>query len=48
MSKVKGPTKTVHRDAGDGQFVTKKFADSHPKTTEKEKVHIPQMAPKKN
>jgi hypothetical protein len=29
---------TVHRDAGSGQFVTKKFADKHPKTTVKETV----------
>jgi len=39
------PTKVVHRDAGDGQFVTKKYADSHPRTTERE--HVPLHNPKK-
>lgn len=29
---------TVHRDAGSGQFVPKKYADKHPKTTVKETV----------
>jgi hypothetical protein len=38
MSKSNEPKKTVHRDSGNGQFVTKKFADSHPKTTERERV----------
>jgi hypothetical protein len=36
MSK-KGTTK-VHRDAESGQFVTKQYADKHPKTTVKETV----------
>jgi len=27
---------TRHRDAGNGQYVTKKYADKHPKTTVKE------------
>jgi hypothetical protein len=34
MSKIK----KVSRDAGTGQFVTKKYADNHPKTTVKETV----------
>ncbi len=38
MSSPKGPRKTVHRDAEDGRFVTKKYADNHPRTTEKERV----------
>lgn len=29
-------TTTRHRDAGSGEYVTKKFADKHPKTTVKE------------
>lgn len=29
-------TVTRHRDAGDGQYVTKKYADKHPNTTVKE------------
>jgi hypothetical protein len=30
--------KTVHRDAGSGQFVKKTYADKHPKTTVKETI----------
>jgi hypothetical protein len=30
--------KTAHRDAGTGKFVTKSYADKHPKTTVKETV----------
>lgn len=29
-------TKTNYRDAGSGEFVTKKYAENHPKTTVKE------------
>jgi len=29
-------TTTRHRDAGTGEYVTKKYADKHPKTTVKE------------
>ena len=39
MSKVKGPTKTVFRDSTDGQFVKQSYAETHPKTTEKERVY---------
>jgi len=38
MSKSNETRKTVHRDSGTGQFVTKKYADQHPKTTERERV----------
>ncbi len=39
MAKAKpAPRKTVRRDSGSGQFVTKKFADKHPNTTETERV----------
>lgn len=35
--KPSAPAKTTkYRDAGDGQYVTKKYADKHPKTTVKE------------
>lgn len=34
------PKKTVYRDAGTGQFVTEKYADRHPKTTEKERYVV--------
>jgi hypothetical protein len=36
--------KTVYRSAESGEFVTKKYADDHPRTTEKERVYVP--APK--
>lgn len=32
--------KTVRRDSEDGQFVTKEYADRHPKTTETERVRV--------
>jgi hypothetical protein len=32
--------KTVHRNSVSGQFVTKKFAQKHPKTTETERVRV--------
>ncbi len=40
MSKMKGPTKTVYREVVEGHFVTKDYAEKHPRTTEKERVHI--------
>ena len=29
------------RDSGDGQFVTQKYADNHPATTQKENLPLP-------
>lgn len=48
-SKEKGTRKTVYRDSTDGQFVKKSYAESHPRTTEKERVRIdpPKEPPKK-
>lgn len=37
----KTSTKTVNRDSGTGQFVTERYAKTHPKTTETEKVRVP-------
>jgi hypothetical protein len=37
----KTSTKTVHRDSGTGQFVREKYAKTHPKTTETERVRVP-------
>ena len=37
----KSITKRVSRDSGTGQFVPKKYADTHPKTTETENVKVP-------
>ena len=33
-----GKKKTIHRDSKTGQITTKKYADKHPATTEKERV----------
>lgn len=38
MSKNKNEKKTIYRSAESGQFVTRKYAEAHPKTTEKERV----------
>ena len=38
MPKSKPAKKTVQRSSVTGQFVTKKFAKTHPKTTETERV----------
>lgn len=39
------PKKTIYRSSESGRIVPKKYAQSHPKTTEKERVRVP--APKK-
>jgi hypothetical protein len=39
------PTKVVYRSAVTGEFVTPKFSNSHPRTTERE--HVPVSNPKK-
>lgn len=37
-----------YRDAGDGQYVTKEYAEKHPKTTVKETDKVPaKSSPKK-
>ncbi len=36
-----GSKRVVHRDAGDGKFVTERYADNHPKTTVRETVPQP-------
>jgi hypothetical protein len=40
-------TKKVNRDAGTGQFVTKKYTETHKKTTVTETVRIQKPAHKK-
>jgi hypothetical protein len=37
--------KTIYRSSESGQIVTKQYAESHPRTTEKERVTVP--SPKK-
>jgi hypothetical protein len=39
------PTKVVDRSAVTGRFVTERYADKHPRTTERE--HVPIHNPKK-
>jgi len=38
MKRMSKKTTTVHRSSVSGRFVTEKYADKHPKTTETEKV----------
>lgn len=33
--------RTVYRDSVDGQFVTRRYAEGNPRTTERERVRIP-------
>lgn len=37
---AKEPKKTVHRNSDDGRFVTKRYAERNPKTTERERVPV--------
>jgi hypothetical protein len=39
------PTKVINRSAVTGEFVTQRYANNHPKTTERE--HVPVSNPKK-
>ena len=36
-----GQVKIVHRDSESGEFTTKKYADKHPNTTERERIRMP-------
>ncbi len=36
-----GKTKTAYRSSESGQFVPKKYAENHPRTTEKERIKLP-------
>jgi len=45
MASKGSSTKTIHRSSVTGRIVTGKYAESHPKTTETERVRVP--APKK-
>jgi hypothetical protein len=40
--------KTVYRDSEDGQFVKKEYAETHPRTTEKERVRVVPPGKKKD
>ena len=38
MAKSTEPKRTVYRNSEDGRFVTKRYAEKHPRTTETERV----------
>lgn len=40
MSKNNEPRKTIYRRSDNGQLTTKRYAENHPKTTEKERVRV--------
>jgi hypothetical protein len=44
---AKKPTITINRSAKTGEFVTEKFAKSHPSTTEREHRPAPKRTPTK-
>ena len=48
-SKNPAPNQTLYRDSKTGQTTTKEYAKTHPATTERERVHNPQLpaAPRK-
>jgi hypothetical protein len=41
MAKAAKPTRTIYRNSETGQITTKKFAEAHPRSTEKEKIKSP-------
>lgn len=43
----KGPTVTIARNSISGRFVTKRYAETHPKTTEVERRPKPSSPPAK-
>ena len=42
MAEKKTPVQISHRDSGSGRFVTEKYANTHPKTTERERIKHPE------
>lgn len=43
----KPKAKTIYRNSKTGEITTKKYAEQHPATTEKERVRIEKAKPKK-
>jgi hypothetical protein len=41
------PNRTIYRSSKTGQIVTKKYAEAHPSTTEKQTIKTPPPLPKK-
>lgn len=42
MAREKVPTQTSHRSSRTGQFVTERYAQTHPNTTERERIKHPE------
>lgn len=42
MAKDKVPTQVSHRNSGNGQFVTERYAKTHPNSTERERIRHPE------
>lgn len=42
MSKTRVPTQVSHRSSRSGRFVTERYANSHPATTERERIKHPE------
>ena len=42
MSNKRVPTQTSHRSSRTGQFVTERYANQHPSTTERERIKHPE------
>lgn len=42
MATKKTPTQISHRSSQSGQFVTEKYADKHPASTERERIKHPE------
>ncbi|HKX80108.1 MAG TPA: hypothetical protein VJM34_16455 [Novosphingobium sp.] len=42
MADKKTPTQTSHRSSRTGQFVTERYAKTHPNTTERERIKHPE------
>jgi hypothetical protein len=47
MSSNSGQRRTIYRRSDTGQITTREYAESHPKTTEKERVRVPTPQPKR-
>jgi hypothetical protein len=39
--------KTIYRRSDNGQITTKKYAEQHPRTTERQHVYVPSPKPRK-
>jgi hypothetical protein len=45
MAKKPIPNQVLYRDSDTGRIVERDYAIQHPKTTERERVHNPQLPP---